>query len=120
MASAERKQWTGDDLRRMAGARSWSLERRAATRAFRTKDRAERALRKAELRSAKRAELERFGKRVQELRVARGVTQEALAVRLGLSKAMMSSIERGIRNPPCTTVLALARELGADLGDFAV
>jgi transcriptional regulator with XRE-family HTH domain len=39
--------------------------------------------------------------------------QEDLAVALGLSVAYVSLIERGRRNPPITTVLALAEALHA-------
>ncbi|HSB20430.1 MAG TPA: helix-turn-helix transcriptional regulator [Anaeromyxobacteraceae bacterium] len=56
--------------------------------------------------------LRRLGERVRGLRRARGLTQEALARSLGLSVAYVSLIERGGRNPPVTTVVAIARALG--------
>jgi transcriptional regulator with XRE-family HTH domain len=40
------------------------------------------------------------------------MTQEALARALDLSVAYVSLIERGGRNPPYTTVVAIARALG--------
>jgi len=40
------------------------------------------------------------------------MTQEALAEALDLSVAYVSLIERGGRNPPYTTVVAIARALG--------
>jgi transcriptional regulator with XRE-family HTH domain len=56
--------------------------------------------------------LRRLGERVRGLRRTRGLTQEALARSLGLSVAYVSLIERGGRNPPVTTVVAIARALG--------
>jgi transcriptional regulator with XRE-family HTH domain len=39
------------------------------------------------------------------------MTQEDLASALGISVAYVSLIERGARNPPYTTLVALARAL---------
>ncbi len=63
-------------------------------------------------RDPKRDELRRLGERVREERRSRGLTQEALAEALDLSVAYVSLIERGGRNPPYTTVVAIARALG--------
>jgi len=63
-------------------------------------------------RDPRREELRRLGQRVREQRRLRGLTQEALAESLGLSVAYVSLIERGGRNPPYTTVVAIARALG--------
>jgi transcriptional regulator with XRE-family HTH domain len=63
-------------------------------------------------RDPKRDELRRLGERVREHRRTRGLTQEALAEALDLSVAYVSLIERGGRNPPYTTVVAIARALG--------
>jgi transcriptional regulator with XRE-family HTH domain len=63
-------------------------------------------------RDPRREELRRLGDRVREHRRARGMTQEALARALDLSVAYVSLIERGGRNPPYTTVVAIARALG--------
>ncbi|MFO0581237.1 MAG: helix-turn-helix transcriptional regulator [Anaeromyxobacteraceae bacterium] len=60
----------------------------------------------------RREELRRLGERVREQRRTRGLTQEALAEALDLSVAYVSLIERGGRNPPYTTVVAIARALG--------
>lgn len=46
------------------------------------------------------------------LRSQRGLTQQDLAERLGISIAYLSLIERGGRNPPFTTVVAIAEALG--------
>jgi transcriptional regulator with XRE-family HTH domain len=63
-------------------------------------------------RDPRREELRRLGARVREQRRNRGLTQEALAEALDLSVAYVSLIERGGRNPPYTTVVAIARALG--------
>jgi len=63
-------------------------------------------------RDPRRAILRRLGARVRDLRRKRGLTQQALARALRLSVAYVSLIERGGRNPPVTTVVAVARALG--------
>jgi len=59
-----------------------------------------------------------LGKRVRSCRRDRGLTQEALADALHISTAYVSLIERGGRNPPYTTVIAIARALGVSPGDI--
>jgi ribosome-binding protein aMBF1 (putative translation factor) len=66
-------------------------------------------------RDPRREELRRLGERVREQRRNRGLTQEALAEALDLSVAYVSLIERGGRNPPYTTVVAIARALGVQM-----
>ncbi len=63
-------------------------------------------------RDHRREELKKLGDRVREQRRSLGMTQEALAEALELSVAYVSLIERGGRNPPYTTVVAIARALG--------
>lgn len=63
-------------------------------------------------RDPKREDLRRLGERIREQRRTKGLTQESLAQALDLSVAYVSLIERGGRNPPYTTVLAIARALG--------
>lgn len=60
----------------------------------------------------RREVLRKLGERVRTLRRHRGLTQEDLAESLDLSVAYISLIERGGRNPPFTTVVAIARALG--------
>jgi transcriptional regulator with XRE-family HTH domain len=66
-------------------------------------------------RDPRREELRKLGERVREQRRSRGLTQEALAEALDLSVAYVSLIERGGRNPPYTTVVAIARALGVPI-----
>jgi transcriptional regulator with XRE-family HTH domain len=70
-------------------------------------------------RDPRREELRRLGERVREQRRTRGMTQEALAEALDLSVAYVSLIERGGRNPPYTTVVAIARALGVPTSRIA-
>jgi ribosome-binding protein aMBF1 (putative translation factor) len=67
-------------------------------------------------RDPKREDLRRLGERIREQRRTKGMTQENLAQSLDLSVAYVSLIERGGRNPPYTTVLAIARALGVTPG----
>jgi len=62
--------------------------------------------------SPKALALKRLGASIKEQRGNRGLTQQALAKALQLSVAYLSLIERGGRNPPITTVVAIARALG--------
>ena len=52
---------------------------------------------------------------VRAWREYRGLTQEELACRTGTSKAYISHIERGLRQPALTLTRALAAALGAPL-----
>ncbi len=60
----------------------------------------------------RREELRKLGERIRDHRKHRGLTQENLAESLELSVAYVSLIERGGRNPPYTTVMAIAKALG--------
>ena len=60
----------------------------------------------------KRAALAGLGARIHRWRKESGQTQGDVAAKLKVSIAYVSLIERGSRNPPITTVTALARALG--------
>ncbi len=75
---------------------------------------------KTKHRDPRRDELRRLGERVREQRRTCGLTQEALAESLDLSVAYVSLIERGGRNPPYTTVVAIARALGVPTSRIVV
>jgi len=68
----------------------------------------------------RRQVLRSLGTQVRRVRLERGMRQEDLAVALGLSVAYVSLIERGRRNPPITTVLALAEALNASPTELLV
>ena len=63
-------------------------------------------------RDPRREVLRKLGERVRAARQQRGLTQQSLAESLDLSVAYVSLIERGGRNPPYTTVIAIARARG--------
>jgi len=53
-----------------------------------------------------------FGKRVRELREAKGLTQEQLAERAELHSVQISHIEGGRNEVKLTTILRLAKAFG--------
>lgn len=69
-------------------------------------------------RDPRREVLRRLGERVRSVRHQRGLTQESLADSLDISVAYVSLIERGGRNPPYTTVIAIAKALGVSPRDI--
>jgi transcriptional regulator with XRE-family HTH domain len=60
----------------------------------------------------------RLGTRLRALRRARGLTQEQLAERAGLSYKFLGEIERGQGNPTLETLVALAGALDLDVVDL--
>lgn len=62
--------------------------------------------------------LERFGKRVRELRKARKLSQEAFADKCGLDRTYISGIERGKRNVAFYNVENIARALGVSISEL--
>lgn len=60
----------------------------------------------------------RLGARLRALRRARGLTQERLAERAGLSYKFVGEIERGQGNPTLETLVALAEALDVDVADL--
>lgn len=61
-----------------------------------------------------------FGTRLAALRQAAGLTQNALAVRSGLSAASVLRLERGDYSPTWSTVLKLAKALKRKPGAFGL
>ncbi|HZB07556.1 MAG TPA: XRE family transcriptional regulator [Rubrobacter sp.] len=61
----------------------------------------------------------RLGGRVRELRRGRGLTLEELAESSGVSRAMISKLERGEKNPTLVVVAKLAEGLGVTLSRLA-
>ncbi len=57
----------------------------------------------------------RFGKRVRELRTAKGFSQEAFADQCGLDRTYMGGIERGKRNVSLRNINLVAKGLGISL-----
>ena len=61
----------------------------------------------------------RLGGRARELRRGRGLTLEELAERCGVSRAMISKLERGEKNPTLVVAAKLAEGLGVTLSQLA-
>lgn len=61
---------------------------------------------------------ERFGKAVREQRMAKGISQEELAMRIGADQAYVSRIEAGQMNVTLETVEQIARALQSDSADL--
>ena len=59
-----------------------------------------------------------FGKRVRELRRAKGLSQEALALACELDRTYIGGIERGERNVSLINIEKIAVALGVRLGDL--
>jgi transcriptional regulator with XRE-family HTH domain len=61
-----------------------------------------------------------FAARLHDLRVRANLTQAELAARAGVSLHTLTKLEQGQRDPTWTTVLAVARALRVDVGEFVV
>ena len=59
-----------------------------------------------------------LGRRVKQLRTERGWSLEALAQASGVSRSMLSDIERERANPTLAVTLRIARAFGLSLGDL--
>lgn len=57
---------------------------------------------------------------LRQLREARGVTQEELACRAGLTMSALSRIERGLNRPAWETVARISRALGVSLVELGI
>lgn len=60
----------------------------------------------------------RFGQQLKDLRTARGLTQELLAEKTGLSVDFIGMIERGERAPSFETLEILARVLKVSVAEL--
>jgi len=58
--------------------------------------------------------LKTLGRRIAELRREKGLTQEALAEAMGVSRNHIADIELGARNTGIWSLLLIARALGLD------
>lgn len=62
--------------------------------------------------------LEKFGKRIRQLREQKKLSQEEVAFKAKLSVYYISRIERGKANPSLETLDSLARALNLSLSDL--
>jgi transcriptional regulator with XRE-family HTH domain len=58
------------------------------------------------------------GRNVQRLRIKAGLSQAALAERMGVDRAYVSGLELGQRNPTVVTLWHIAEALGVKLRNF--
>lgn len=70
--------------------------------------------RAAAVQAAAAQALDQLGARIQQRRVARQLTLEALAEQSGLSKGYLSRIENGLQTPPLGTLMRIAGALEVD------
>lgn len=61
-----------------------------------------------------------FGANVRVYRLAAGLSQEAVAARMGVDRAYVSAIERGLQNVTLLTILQLAESLNVRPADLLV
>jgi DNA-binding XRE family transcriptional regulator len=61
-----------------------------------------------------------LGNNVKALRLARGLSQEALALEAELDRTYISQIERGVGNPSVLVLLKIALILGVDVSDLFI
>ncbi len=59
-----------------------------------------------------------LGKRVRELRLKKGFSQESFADHCGLHRTYMGGIERGERNLTIQTVLTVSKGLGITMSEL--
>ena len=54
------------------------------------------------------------GERVKEIRKALGLSQEAFVEKIGITRASISNMEKGTRNPSDQTIKSICREFNVD------
>ncbi len=59
-----------------------------------------------------------IGKKIKELRVTKGLTQEELADRAELSKGFISQLERDLTSPSIATLIDILQCLGTTISEF--
>ena len=59
-----------------------------------------------------------IGKKIKELRIRTGLTQEELADRAELSKGFISQLERNLTSPSIATLIDILQCLGTNLNEF--
>lgn len=59
-----------------------------------------------------------IGKKIKQLRIEKGLTQDELASRCDLSKGFISQVERDLTSPSIATLVDLLESLGTNLREF--
>ena len=70
------------------------------------------------LKEGLRMNSELLGNRIQQLREAKGLTQEELAAQTGISIKHISVLERGVKTPRLATFITIAEALGVTPNDL--
>lgn len=60
----------------------------------------------------------KIGKRIRELRRAKGFSQEKFAFEVGLDRTYMGGIERGERNIAALNIIRIAKALKVEIGEL--
>jgi transcriptional regulator with XRE-family HTH domain len=60
----------------------------------------------------------KLGKRIRELRLSLGYSQEGLAAEAGLDRTYMGGVERGERNVAALNLFRIAKALKVDTGEL--
>jgi len=60
----------------------------------------------------------KIGKKIQEMRLLYGMTQQELADRCELTKGYISQLERDLTSPSIATLVDILQSLGTELGPF--
>jgi len=58
--------------------------------------------------------IKKLGKRIKEVRIQKGISQEDLAFKAGIEYSQVSRIERGIINTSISQVFVLSQALGVE------
>ncbi|MEX1046434.1 MAG: helix-turn-helix transcriptional regulator [Actinomycetota bacterium] len=60
----------------------------------------------------------RFGEALREIRKKKGLTQETLAHKAGITPAYVGQLERGLKSPSLWTIHRLSQVLGVPMRDI--
>lgn len=60
----------------------------------------------------------KIGKKIRELRKAKGFSQEGFAYEVGLDRTYMGSVERGERNLAAINLIRIAKTLKVEVGEL--
>lgn len=64
------------------------------------------------------AERQRIGKRIQDVRIDRNLTQEQVYLAIPLTRSFYQAIESGRANPSLNTLIRIARAIGVPISDL--
>jgi len=62
--------------------------------------------------------LKKIGNKLFAARKLKGLTQEQIADKVGITRSYYAQVERGERNPTTTIILAIVDAIGVDISDI--